>query len=45
MGCWDLAQGLNVVKVSVADFRVEHEVKLGDFTKRLEKAPFDEGDG
>jgi hypothetical protein len=27
MGC----QGLNVVKVSVADVRVEHEVKLMDF--------------
>ena len=32
-----IAQGLNVVKVSVADVRVEHEVKLGDFTKWLEK--------
>ncbi len=28
-----IAQGLNVVKVSVADVRVEHEVKLMDFTK------------
>jgi hypothetical protein len=28
---------LNVVKVSVADVRVEHEVKLVDFTKWLEK--------
>jgi hypothetical protein len=28
---------LNVVKVSVADVRVEHEVKLADFTKWLEK--------
>jgi hypothetical protein len=28
-----IAQGLNVVKVSVADVRVEHEVKLGDFTQ------------
>jgi hypothetical protein len=27
-----IAQGLNVVKVSVADVRVEHEVKLEDFT-------------
>jgi len=26
-------QGLNVVKVLVADVRVEHEVKLLDFTK------------
>ena len=32
-----IAQGLNVVKVSVADVRVEHEVKLTDFTKWLEK--------
>jgi len=31
------AQGMNMVKVSVADVRVEHEVKLGDFTKWLEK--------
>jgi hypothetical protein len=30
-----IAQGLNVVKVSVADVRVEHEVKLTDFTKWL----------
>jgi hypothetical protein len=29
---------LNVVKVSVADVRVEHEVKLMDFTKWLERA-------
>src|SRR4029077_530681 len=33
-----IAQGLNVVKVSVADIRVEHEVKLMDFTKWLERA-------
>src|ERR1700722_5404546 len=32
-----IAQGLNVVKVSVADVRVEHEVKLMDFTKWLDK--------
>jgi hypothetical protein len=32
-----IAQGLNAVKVSVADVRVEHEVKLTDFTKWLEK--------
>jgi hypothetical protein len=32
-----VAQGLNVVKVSVADVRVEHEVKLMDFTKWLER--------
>jgi len=31
------AQGLNVVKVSVADVRVEHEVRLMDFTKWLER--------
>jgi hypothetical protein len=37
-----IAQGLNV-KVSVADVRVEHEVKLMDFTKRLERdLPFAE---
>jgi hypothetical protein len=33
-----IAQGANVVKVSVADVRIEHEVKLMDFTKWLEKA-------
>jgi hypothetical protein len=32
-----IAQGFNVVKVSVADIRVEHEVKLGDFTKWLDR--------
>ena len=32
-----IAQGLNVVRVSVADVRVEHEVKLMDFTKWLER--------
>src|SRR5439155_3134049 len=32
-----IAQGFNVVKVSVADVRVEHEVKLGDFTKWLDR--------
>jgi hypothetical protein len=32
-----IAQGLNVVKVSVADIRVEHEVRLMDFTNWLEK--------
>jgi hypothetical protein len=32
-----IAQGLNVVKVSVADVRVEHAVKLLDFTKWLER--------
>jgi hypothetical protein len=30
-----IAQGLNVVKVSVADVRVEREVRLIDFTKWL----------
>jgi hypothetical protein len=30
------AEGHGVVKVSVTDVRVEHEVKLGDFTKWLE---------
>jgi hypothetical protein len=29
-------EGHGVVKVSVSDVRVEHEVKLGDFTKWLE---------
>ncbi len=33
----EIAQGLNVVKVSVVPMRVEHEVKLMDFTKWLEK--------
>jgi len=33
----DRVRGLNVVKVSVADARVEHEVKLMDFTKWLER--------
>jgi len=33
-----IAQGFNVVKVSVADVRFEHEAKLGEFTKWLEKA-------
>jgi hypothetical protein len=33
-----IADGLNVVKVSVADVRVEHEVRLQDFTKWIEKA-------
>src|ERR1700739_2841193 len=32
-----IAQGLNVVKVSVANVRVEHEVKLMEFTKWLER--------
>jgi hypothetical protein len=36
MGCWDRS-GLNVVKVSVADVCVEHEVKLEDFTKWLNR--------
>jgi hypothetical protein len=34
----DIPQGLNVVKVSVAEVRVEHEVKLMDFTNWLERA-------
>jgi hypothetical protein len=33
---WD-RPGLNVVTVSVADIRVEHEVKLMDFTKWLDR--------
>jgi hypothetical protein len=32
-----IPQGINVVKVSVASVRVEHEVRLQDFTKWLEK--------
>ena len=32
-----IAQGMNVVKVSVANVRVQHEVRLQDFTKWLEK--------
>ncbi len=42
-----IAQGLNVVKVSVADVRVEHEVKLMEFTKWLERdggSPRETGD-
>jgi hypothetical protein len=33
-----VAQGLNVVKVSVANVRVEHEVKMPEFKKWLERA-------
>ena len=32
-----IAQEVNVVKVSVADVRVEHEVKLMDFTKWVDR--------
>jgi len=32
-----IARGLNAVKVSVADVRVEHEVKLMDFTKWVDR--------
>jgi hypothetical protein len=32
-----IAHGLNMVKVSVTDVRVEHEVKLMDFTKWLDR--------
>src|SRR5579863_10440147 len=32
-----IAQGLNVVKVSVANVRVEHELRLMDFTKWLDR--------
>jgi hypothetical protein len=32
-----IAQGLNIVRASVADIRVEHEVKLRDFTTWLER--------
>ena len=34
-----VAQGPSVVKVSVADVRVEHEVKFADFMKWLERPP------
>ena len=30
-------QSIGLVKVSVGDVRVEHEVKLGDFTKWVER--------
>ena len=33
-----LAQGLNVVKVSVADVRIEHEVKMIEFKRWLERS-------
>jgi hypothetical protein len=33
-----VAQGLNTVKVRVAEVPVDHEVKLADFTKWLERA-------
>jgi len=32
-----IAQGVNVVRVSVANVRIEHEVRLQEFTKWLEK--------
>jgi hypothetical protein len=32
-----IAQGVNVVKVSVADVRVEHEVRLVDFTRWVDR--------
>jgi hypothetical protein len=34
-----IAQGPSVVKVSLADVRVEHEVKFTDFMKWLERPP------
>ena len=34
---WVSGIGSNVVNVSVAAVRVEHEVKLGDFTKWLDR--------
>ena len=33
----EVAQGLNAVKVSVADVRVEHEVRMKDFLAWLER--------
>jgi hypothetical protein len=32
-----IAEGLNVVKVAVADVRVEHEVRLKDLTAWLDR--------
>ena len=37
LGAVERSAGFNVVKDSVADVRVEHEVKLSDFTKWLDK--------
>jgi hypothetical protein len=34
----DIAQGLNAVKVQVTNVSVEHEVKMMDFTKWLDRA-------
>jgi hypothetical protein len=34
-----IAQGASVVKVSVADVRVENEVKFADFLKWLDRPP------
>jgi len=34
-----VAQGPRLVKVSVADVRVEHEVKFADFMKWLDRPP------
>jgi hypothetical protein len=36
-GVAGIADGLNRVRVSVADVRVEHEVQIGNFTKWLER--------
>lgn len=33
-----IPQGMNVVKVAVCDVRAEHEVRLADFTKWLERS-------
>jgi hypothetical protein len=33
-----IAQGMNVVKVAVCEIRAEHEVRLADFLKWLEKS-------
>ena len=33
----EIAEGLNVARVSVADVRIEHEVRLGDFSKWLNR--------
>jgi hypothetical protein len=33
----EIAQGVNVARVSVADVRIEHEVRLGDFSRWLNR--------
>ena len=33
----EIAQGVNVARVSVSDVRIEHEVRLGDFSRWLNR--------